>query len=113
MIIRLSSSFHCSLTAAWAPYFDDMDAIIFLAPIRWVVQVANSYDSTPLSPYLSCFDQVLEEDHRVNRLVSVCCLFFQTVPDATLLGRLLQAMDNDSLKSTPQAYKSHFIFEQD
>ncbi|PPQ66642.1 hypothetical protein CVT24_006934 [Panaeolus cyanescens] len=37
-------------TAAWAPYFDDMDAIIFLAPI-------------------SCFDQVLEEDHKVNRLV--------------------------------------------
>ncbi|KAF4616462.1 hypothetical protein D9613_008757 [Agrocybe pediades] len=35
--------------AAWAPYFDDMDAIIFLAP-------------------LSCFDQVLEEDHKVNRL---------------------------------------------
>ncbi|KDR76482.1 hypothetical protein GALMADRAFT_246854 [Galerina marginata CBS 339.88] len=35
--------------AAWAPYFDDMDAIIFLAPI-------------------SCFDQVLEEDHKVNRL---------------------------------------------
>ncbi|KAF8906840.1 guanine nucleotide binding protein, alpha subunit [Gymnopilus junonius] len=38
-----------SLRAAWAPYFDDIDAIIFLAPI-------------------SCFDQVLEEDHRVNRL---------------------------------------------
>jgi guanine nucleotide-binding protein alpha-1 subunit len=38
--------------AAWAPYFDDMDAIIFLAP-------------------LSCFDQVLTEDPTVNRLV--CC----------------------------------------
>jgi len=24
------------IIAAWAPYFDDMDAIIFLAPIRWV-----------------------------------------------------------------------------
>ena len=24
------------LTAAWVPYFDDMDAIIFLAPIRQV-----------------------------------------------------------------------------
>lgn len=35
--------------AAWVPYFDDMDAIIFLAPI-------------------SCFDQVLAEDHKVNRL---------------------------------------------
>lgn len=40
---------HRSQRAAWAPFFDDMDAIIFLAPI-------------------SCFDQVLEEDHRVNRL---------------------------------------------
>ncbi|KAF9551729.1 G-alpha-domain-containing protein [Agrocybe pediades] len=40
---------HRSQVAAWAPYFDDMDAIIFLAP-------------------LSCFDQVLEEDHKVNRL---------------------------------------------
>ncbi|KAF7298120.1 hypothetical protein HMN09_01033400 [Mycena chlorophos] len=33
----------------WVPYFDDMDAIIFLAP-------------------LSCFDQVLAEDESVNRL---------------------------------------------
>ncbi|GJF00724.1 G-alpha-domain-containing protein [Phanerochaete sordida] len=34
---------------AWAPYFDDVDAIIFLAPI-------------------SAFDQVLAEDPRMNRL---------------------------------------------
>lgn len=40
---------HRSQRAAWVPYFDDMDAIIFLAPI-------------------SCFDQVLAEDHKVNRL---------------------------------------------
>jgi len=40
------------LTAAWVPFFDDMNAIIFLAPI-------------------SCFDQVLAEDPNVNRLVSV------------------------------------------
>ncbi|KAF8970379.1 guanine nucleotide binding protein, alpha subunit [Flammula alnicola] len=40
---------HRSQVTAWAPFFDDMDAIIFLAPI-------------------SGFDQVLEEDHRVNRL---------------------------------------------
>lgn len=39
------------LTAAWVPFFDDMNAIIFLAPI-------------------SCFDQVLAEDPNVNRLVS-------------------------------------------
>ncbi|KAJ7618804.1 guanine nucleotide binding protein, alpha subunit [Roridomyces roridus] len=35
--------------AKWVPYFDDVDAIIFLAPI-------------------SAFDQVLAEDHHVNRL---------------------------------------------
>ncbi|KAF9486211.1 G-protein alpha subunit [Pholiota conissans] len=40
---------HRSQVTAWAPFFDDMDAIIFLAPI-------------------SGFDQVLEEDHRINRL---------------------------------------------
>ena len=34
---------------AWFPYFDDCNAIIFLAPI-------------------SCFDEKLEEDRRVNRL---------------------------------------------
>ncbi|KAJ3864905.1 guanine nucleotide binding protein, alpha subunit [Lentinula novae-zelandiae] len=34
---------------AWAPYFSDVNAIIFLAPI-------------------SAFDQVLTEDHRINRL---------------------------------------------
>ncbi|KAF7307491.1 hypothetical protein MIND_00543600 [Mycena indigotica] len=38
-----------SLRAAWVSYFDDMDAIIFLAPI-------------------SAFDQVLTEDPTVNRL---------------------------------------------
>ncbi|KAF9495284.1 G-alpha-domain-containing protein [Pleurotus eryngii] len=38
-----------SLRAAWVPYFDDVEAIIFLAPI-------------------SCFDQVLQEDPSVNRL---------------------------------------------
>ncbi|EIM80220.1 G-alpha-domain-containing protein [Stereum hirsutum FP-91666 SS1] len=38
-----------SSRAIWYPYFDDMDAIIFLAPI-------------------SCFDERLAEDRRVNRL---------------------------------------------
>lgn len=38
-----------SMRAAWAPYFDDIDAIIFLAPI-------------------SCYDETLEEDPTVNRL---------------------------------------------
>ncbi|KAI0318787.1 guanine nucleotide binding protein, alpha subunit [Amylostereum chailletii] len=36
-------------TATWVPFFDDVDAIIFLAPI-------------------SAFDQVLSEDSKVNRL---------------------------------------------
>jgi len=50
-------------TAAWIPFFDDMNAIIFLAPI-------------------SCFDQVLAEDPNVNRLVSVSlCLVW---PPCTL-----------------------------
>lgn len=34
---------------AWYPYFDDINAIIFLAPIN-------------------CFDERLAEDRRVNRL---------------------------------------------
>ncbi|KAK0189499.1 guanine nucleotide binding protein, alpha subunit [Armillaria mellea] len=38
-----------SSRVAWYPYFDDVDAIIFLAPI-------------------SCFDEKLAEDRRVNRL---------------------------------------------
>ncbi|KAF7318539.1 hypothetical protein HMN09_00364000 [Mycena chlorophos] len=38
-----------SMVPRWVPYFDDMDTIIFLAPI-------------------SAFDQALEEDRRVNRL---------------------------------------------
>ncbi|KAJ7190671.1 guanine nucleotide binding protein, alpha subunit [Mycena pura] len=41
---------HCfAPSTKWVPYFDDMDAIIFLAPI-------------------SAFDQTLSEDPRVNRL---------------------------------------------
>jgi len=35
--------------AAWLPYFDDVTAIIFLAPV-------------------SCFDEQLAEDHSINRL---------------------------------------------
>jgi G-protein alpha subunit len=46
-------SYKCFL-AAWVPFFDDMNAIIFLAPI-------------------SCFDQALAEDPSVNRLVRPEC----------------------------------------
>ncbi|KAF5351270.1 hypothetical protein D9756_008226 [Leucocoprinus leucothites] len=38
------------IIAAWVPFFDDMDVIIFLAPI-------------------SAFDQMLEEDPKLNRLM--------------------------------------------
>lgn len=40
-----------ALTAVWAPFLDDVDVLIFLAPI-------------------SVFDQSLAEDKRINRLVS-------------------------------------------
>jgi len=54
-----------SLRAAWVPYFDDMDAIIFLAP-------------------LSCFDQVLAEDETVNRLED-SILLWKTIVSSPLL----------------------------
>ncbi|KAF8995481.1 guanine nucleotide binding protein, alpha subunit [Cyathus striatus] len=54
-----------SLRAAWAPYFDDMDAIIFLAPI-------------------SCFDQVLVEDSSVNRLEDSILLWKSVVSNPLL-----------------------------
>ncbi|KAA1473649.1 G-alpha-domain-containing protein [Dentipellis sp. KUC8613] len=58
---------HRSLVPAWVPYFDDMNAIIFLAPI-------------------SCFDQVLEEDERVNRLED-SVLLWNTIVANPLLAR--------------------------
>lgn len=41
----------CSLVQrhAWLPFFDNVNAVIFLAPV-------------------SCFDERLDEDHKVNRL---------------------------------------------
>ncbi|KAF8170297.1 guanine nucleotide binding protein, alpha subunit [Mycena galopus ATCC 62051] len=51
--------------SAWVPYFDDMDAIIFLAP-------------------LSCFDQVLAEDETVNRLED-SILLWKTIVSSPLL----------------------------
>ncbi|KZP33255.1 G-alpha-domain-containing protein [Athelia psychrophila] len=56
-----------SSRAAWASYFDDMDAIIFLAPI-------------------SCFDEVLNEDKNVNRLED-SYLLWRTVCSSKLLAR--------------------------
>ncbi|KAK6974583.1 guanine nucleotide binding protein, alpha subunit [Favolaschia claudopus] len=54
-----------SAVSAWIPYFDNMDAIIFLAP-------------------LSCFDQVLVEDHKVNRLED-SILLWKTIVSSPLL----------------------------
>ncbi|KAG1819361.1 guanine nucleotide binding protein, alpha subunit [Suillus variegatus] len=54
-----------SLRAAWVPYFDDMNAIIFLAPI-------------------SCFDQVLQEDPSVNRLADSFLLWKAIVSNPLL-----------------------------
>lgn len=51
--------------AAWAPYFQDVDAIIFLAPI-------------------SCFDQVLVEDPTVNRLEDTVILWKQVCSNPLL-----------------------------
>ncbi|KAF8136929.1 guanine nucleotide binding protein, alpha subunit [Boletus edulis] len=54
-----------SLRAAWVPYFDDMNAILFLAPI-------------------SCFDQVLQEDPNVNRLADSFLLWKSIVSNPLL-----------------------------
>ncbi|KAL5476800.1 hypothetical protein ACEPAI_2986 [Sanghuangporus weigelae] len=51
--------------AAWVPFFDDMNAIIFLAPI-------------------SCFDQVLMEDNSVNRLEDSVLLWKSVVSNQLL-----------------------------
>lgn len=50
---------------AWAPYFEDVNAIIFLAPI-------------------SVFDQVLAEDARVNRLEDTLLLWKSVVSNKLL-----------------------------
>ncbi|THU91951.1 G-alpha-domain-containing protein [Dendrothele bispora CBS 962.96] len=56
---------HRSLVTSWAPYFDNMDAIIFLAPI-------------------SAFDQVLVEAPRVNRLEDSVLLWTSIVANKLL-----------------------------
>ncbi|KAL1681909.1 guanine nucleotide binding protein, alpha subunit [Schizophyllum commune] len=53
---------------AWAPYFEDVNAIIFLAPI-------------------SAFDQVLTEDPRVNRMED-SLLLWKSVVSNKLLGHV-------------------------
>ncbi|CDO72779.1 hypothetical protein BN946_scf184994.g32 [Trametes cinnabarina] len=57
-----------SLRHAWYPYFDDINAIIFLAPI-------------------SCFDERLAEDKRVNRLQD-SLLLWKAVCSTKLLAKV-------------------------
>ncbi|KDR75295.1 hypothetical protein GALMADRAFT_268845 [Galerina marginata CBS 339.88] len=54
-----------SLVSAWAPYFDDLDAIIFLAPI-------------------SGFDEVLLEDSSVNKLEDSILLWKHVISNPLL-----------------------------
>ncbi|KAH8827966.1 guanine nucleotide-binding protein alpha-4 subunit [Flagelloscypha sp. PMI_526] len=72
--------------AAWVPYFDDIDAIIFLAPI-------------------SCFDQVLAEDSAVNRLEDSILLWKSVVGHPLLKNTSIVLFLNkiDILKQKLQA----------
>ncbi|KAF9652402.1 G-alpha-domain-containing protein [Thelephora ganbajun] len=93
----LSSSWHVydvgghrSMRTAWVPFFDDMNAIIFLAPI-------------------SCFDQVLAEDPSVNRLADSVQLWTSIVSNKLLADTPLVLFLNkcDLLKAKIEA-GSHF-----
>ena len=70
---------------AWYPYFDDCDAIIFLAPI-------------------SCFDERLAEDRRVNRLEdsfglwqSICAS--EVLKDVILIRAFFTSSSSNSFSS--------------
>lgn len=80
------------MIAAWAPYFDDMNAIIFLAPI-------------------SCFDQVLQEDPSVNRLVR---RLVPVIPWYLIrpIGRFIPAVENDRIPSTIEEDGSGLVPQQ-
>jgi G-protein alpha subunit len=87
VIIWTTLSTDPRFSAAWVPFFDDMDAIIFLAPI-------------------SCFDQCLAEDPTVNRLARICFSIsnimithpLQSQEDSVLLWR--SVVSNPLLKKT-------------
>ncbi|KAH9848956.1 G-alpha-domain-containing protein [Lenzites betulinus] len=55
--------------AAWFPFFDDANAILFLAPI-------------------SCFDELLQEDRRVNRLED-SFLLWRAIVESKLLAKCI------------------------
>jgi len=82
--------------AAWVPFFDDMNAIIFLAPI-------------------SCFDQALAEDASVNRLVrQIFPLDMVGVPIITniCIGRFSASMEIHRPESFAETYQPRTIPEQ-
>lgn len=86
---------HRSMRAAWVPFFDDMNAIIFLAPI-------------------SCFDQVLAEDPNVNRLADSVQLWTSIVSNKLLTDTPLVLFLNkcDLLKTKIEAgsrFAKHII----
>jgi hypothetical protein len=68
--------------AAWSPYFDDVDAIIFLAPI-------------------SPFDEKLAEDKRVNRLEDSYLLWRSVCANKLLARTQLILCKLYNLSSTP------------
>ncbi|KAI0043782.1 G-alpha-domain-containing protein [Auriscalpium vulgare] len=80
---------------AWAPYFEDVNAIIFLAPI-------------------SAFDQVLTEDSRVNRLEDSLLLWRTVVGNKLLANAAIVLFLNkcDLLQSKLESgvlLKSHLL----
>jgi hypothetical protein len=84
-----------AVVAAWAPFMDDVDAIIFLAPI-------------------SCFDQVLAEDPNVNRLV--CFPVSSRIPSRTHTpsptGRFRPSMEISRLEPPAEKYEPRVVLEQ-
>ena len=64
---RLFTDYSTSQRAAWFPYFEDCNAIIFVAPI-------------------SCFDENLKEDRRVNR-INDSLLLWKAVCKSKLLSK--------------------------
>ncbi|KAG6827750.1 hypothetical protein H0H92_010572 [Tricholoma furcatifolium] len=71
--------------SAWYPYFDDVDAIIFLAPSEFSTPFVFSI-FTDIGMSVSPFDEKLAEDRRVNRLED-SYLLWRSVVSCKLLYR--------------------------
>lgn len=70
----------------WVPYFDDANAIIFVAPVSAFDQVGLLDISSHLASSLTSLltNQYLEEDPRVNRIDDSLQLFTQVCSNALL-----------------------------